>query len=383
MQGHPDRILTTHVGSLPRTVEVLDVMKAKHTGGDYDEADYREKIRKGVAEIVKRQVDLGIDVVADGEMSKPGFFTYLEERIEGFDQRPNEKINMFTAEIAAFPEYYEDYFARMMFGGAVVPMYPAACVGPVGYKGQEPLARDLDNLKAALEGVQCEGAFVPAVAPSGVGYNEFYATEEEYAEAVAEALRIEYLAIVDAGFLLQIDDPFLCDMLVDPALDDAGKDRKSRLYVEALNHAIRGIPADKIRYHTCYGIHEGPRIHEAPMGEVCKYMLDINAGSYSFEAANPRHEHEYHIFEDIKLADGKALIPGVITHASNIVEHPELIAERLVRYAKLVGRENVLAGGDCGFSSQACYHTEVHPTVIWAKFEAMAEGARLATKQLW
>ena len=384
MQGNSDRILTTHVGSLPRTVEVLDAMKAK-IGGDpaHDEPAYREKIRNGVREIVKHQVDTGIDVVADGEMSKPGFFSYIEERIEGFDPRPNEKFNLFAAETAAFPEYYEDYFARMMLGGSVVPMYPAYCVGPVSYKGQDALARDLDNLKAALAGVKCEGAFVPAVAPSGVGYNEFYATEEEYAEAVAEALRVEYLAIVEAGFLLQIDDPFLCDILVDPALDDAGKDRKSRLYVEALNHAIRGIPEDKIRYHTCYGINEGPRIYEAPMADVCKYMLDINAGSYSFEAANPRHEHEYHIFEDIKLADGKALIPGVITHASNIVEHPELIAERLVRYAKLVGRENVLAGGDCGFSSQACYHTEVHPTVIWAKFEAMVEGARLATKQLW
>ena len=171
--------------------------------------------------------------------------------------------------------------------------------------------------------------------------------------------------------------------MVDPALDATGQDRKCRLYVEALNHALRGIEEEKIRYHTCYGINEGPRIYEAPLRQVCKYMLDINAGSYSFEAANAAHEHEYHVFEDIKLADGKALIPGVITHASNIVEHPELIAERLVRYAKLVGRENVLAGGDCGFSSQACYHTEVHPTVIWAKFKSMAKGARLATKQLW
>jgi 5-methyltetrahydropteroyltriglutamate--homocysteine methyltransferase len=383
MQGHPDRILTTHVGSLPRTVAVLDAMKAKRAGEDVDEAAYQEKIRNGVREIVKRQVDLGIDVVADGEMSKLGFFSYIEERMAGFEPRPDEKHNLFAAEIAAFPEYYKDYFARMMLGGAVVPMYPAYCTGKVGYKGQEALARDLDNLKAALETVECEGAFVPAVAPAGVGYNSYYATEEEYAGAVADALREEYLAIVEAGFLLQIDDPFLCDILVDPALDDAAKDRKARLYVEATNHAIRGIPAEKIRYHTCYGINEGPRIHEAPMGQVAGYMLDIDAGSYSFEAANARHEHEYHIWESIKLPDGKALIPGVITHASNIVEHPELIAERLVRYAKLVGRENVLAGGDCGFSSQACYHTEVHPTVIWAKFEAMAEGAKLATKQLW
>ena len=383
MQGHKDRILTTHVGSLPRTTEVLDAMKARHEGGPYDEEDYRRQIHQGVREIVARQVDLGIDVVTDGEMSKTGFFAYVEERIEGFEPRREEKFNLFAAEIAAFPEYYAEYFARVMMGGAIVKMAPMYCVGPVSYKGEAALARDLDNLKAALSGVSCHDAFVPAISPAGVGYNAYYKTEEEYAAAVAEAMRTEYLAIVDAGFLLQIDDPFLCDILVDPALDDAGKDRKSRLYVEALNHALRGIPEERVRYHTCYGINEGPRIHEAPMDEVCKYMLDIDAGSYSFEAANARHEHEYHIWEDVTLADGKALIPGVITHASNIVEHPELIAERLVRYAERVGRENVLAGGDCGFSSQACYHTEVHPTVIWAKFEAMAEGARLATARLW
>ena len=383
MQGHPDRILTTHVGSLPRTVEVLDAMKAKLSGEPYDEDAYQLQIRDGVREIVTKQAEIGIDVVADGEMSKPGFFSYIEERMKGFDPRPNEKYNLFAAEIAAFPEYYEEYFARAMLGGTVVPMYPMYCVGPVGYKGEAALQRDLDNLKAALDGLDCEGAFVPAVSPAGVGYNEYYKTEEEYAFAVADALRTEYMAIVEAGFLLQVDDPFLCDVLVDPALDDAGKDRKASIYVEATNHALKGIPEDKIRYHTCYGINEGPRVHEAPMGDVAKYMLNINAGSYSFEAANARHEHEYHIWEDIKLPEGRALIPGVITHASNIVEHPELIAERLVRYAKLVGRENVLAGGDCGFSSQACYHTEVHPKVIWAKFEAMVEGARIATKQLW
>ncbi len=383
MPGHQDRILTTHVGSLPRTVEVLDAMKARQSGENLDEASYQQNIRDGVREIVQRQVDLGIDVVSDGEMSKVGFFSYIEERMDGFEPRRDEKFNLFAAETAAFPEYYEDYFARLMMGGAVVPMYPACCVGPVRYKGEAALGRDLENLEAALEGLDCAGAFVPAVAPAGVGYNEYYATEEEFAFAVAEAMRTEYLAIVDAGFLLQIDDPFLCDILVDPALDDAGKDRKARTYVEAVNHAIRDIPREKIRFHTCYGINHGPRIHEAPMARVARYMLDINAGAYSFEAANPRHEHEYRIWEDIVLPEGKALIPGVITHASNIVEHPELIAERLVRFARLVGKERVLAGGDCGFSSQACYHTEVHPTVIWAKFEAMAEGARLATKQLW
>jgi 5-methyltetrahydropteroyltriglutamate--homocysteine methyltransferase len=383
MQGHPDRILTTHVGSLPRTVEVLDAMKARLSGDAYSEEAYQADIARGVNEIVKLQADLGIDVVADGEMSKSGFFTYIEERMNGFEARKDEKFKMFETEIDAFPEYYEEYFARAMLGGTVVPMYPMYCVGPVTYRGHDALQRDIDNLRAALKGVDVEGAFIPAVAPAGVGYNEYYNTEEEFAEAVAEALRTEYEAIVDAGFLLQIDDPFLCDILVDPRLDQKAMDRKANTYVEAINHSVRNIPEEKIRFHTCYGINEGPRIHEASGGDVARYMLNIKAGGYSFEAANPRHEHDYHIWEDLKLRDGQALIPGVITHASNIVEHPELIAERLVRYAKLVGREHVLAGGDCGFSSQACYHTEVHPKVIWAKFEAMAEGAEIATGQLW
>ena len=383
MQGHSKRILTTHVGSLPRTVEVLDAMKAKLSGQQYSERSYQEEIRNGVCEVVKLQENLGIDVVADGEMSKSGFFTYIEERIEGFEPRKEEIFRMFEAELDAFPEYYEEYFKRAMLGGTIVKMFPMYCVGHVSYKGSEAVTRDIQNLKIALQDVEVEGAFVPAVAPPGVGYNEHYNTEEEFAEAVAEALRTEYEAIVEAGFLLQIDDPFLCDILVDPKLDEVGKDRKANTYVEAINHSVRNIAREKIRFHTCYGINEGPRIHEAPMKEVAEYMLKIKAGGYSFEAANPRHEHEYHIWENLKLEDGVVLIPGVITHASNIVEHPELIAERLVRFARLVGRENVIAGTDCGFSSQACYRTEVHPKVIWAKFEAMVKGAKIATKILW
>jgi 5-methyltetrahydropteroyltriglutamate--homocysteine methyltransferase len=224
---------------------------------------------------------------------------------------------------------------------------------------------------------------MPAVAPSGVGANEYYKSEEEYFHAVSAALHTEYKAIVDAGFLLQIDDPFLSDVFADRSLDGAGRRARAGLYVEALNAGLAGIPPERVRYHTCYGINHGPRVHEAALADTVGHILRINAGSYSFEAANPRHEHEYHLWEKIKLADGKVLIPGVITHASNIVEHPELIAERIMRYAKLVGRENVIAGADCGFSSQATYSTEVHPRVIWAKFEALRDGARLASKQLW
>ena len=265
----------------------------------------------------------------------------------------------------------------------MAPLVPLTCTGPVSYRGQETLRRDLENLKAALNGVAPEEVFMPAVAPSGVGMNEYYRTEEDYLHAVAEAMRAEYQAIVDAGFLVQIDDPFLTDIYSDSSLNATERQKKAEIYVSALNHGLRGIPAEKVRFHTCYGINEGPRVHDAQLKDVLDAMLKVNAGAYSFEAANARHEHEYHLWESVKLPPGKILIPGVITHASNIVEHPEFIAERIIRYAKLVGRENVIAGADCGFSSQATYHPEVHPTVVWAKFRALAEGARLATKQLW
>jgi 5-methyltetrahydropteroyltriglutamate--homocysteine methyltransferase len=332
---------------------------------------------------VRKQADSGIDILADGELSKPGFFTYVRQRLTGFEARPGTVASLFPAEVAAFPEYYEDYFKRAMGGGGVAPTAPMFCIGPVAYKGEADLAADLAHLKSALKDVSHEGAFVPSVAPSGCGINDYYKTDEEFFAAVGEALRTEYLAIVEAGFLLQIDDPFLSDIYADPDLDQAGRNRKAALYVEAINHSIRGIPAEKIRFHTCYGINEGPRIHEAALSDVVHHMLAVNAGAYSFEAANCRHEHEYHLWENVKLADGKKLLPGVITHASNIVEHPELIAERLVRFAERVGRENVIASADCGFSSQASYKTEVHPTVIWEKFKAMAEGARLASERLW
>jgi len=381
MQRSSERILTTHVGSLPRPKDLLDLMKAKVSGGTYDKAAYDQRVKSAVAECVRKQVQTGIDIVSDGEQGKPGFFSYVRERLEGFEARPHQKRQLFAAEVAAFPEYYEKYFREAMMGGAVAPVVPLVCTGPVKYRGEEALKRDIANLKAAAGGAH--GAFMPAVAPSGVGTNEYYRTEEEFFHAVGAALRIEYKAIVEAGLLLQVDDPFLCDIFADPALDAAQRNKRAEMYVEAINASLSGIPPEKVRFHTCYGINEGPRIHEAALSDVVGYMLKVNAGAYSFEAANPRHEHEYHLWESVRLPEGKVLIPGVITHASNIVEHPVLIAERLARFAKLVGRENVVAGADCGFSSQASYHTEVHPTVVWAKFEAMREGAELATKQLW
>ncbi|MBI3016116.1 MAG: cobalamin-independent methionine synthase II family protein [Candidatus Tectomicrobia bacterium] len=383
MKRSTDRILTTHCGSLPRPKDLLDMMKAKVNGEPYDHDAYTRRVRSAVAEIVRKQVESGMDIVTDGEQGKPGFFTYVSERLSGFEPKPGARLAIFAAEVEAFPEYYQQYFSQAMLGGSIAPVVPLVCTGPVSYRGQEAVRRDIDNLKAALEGVRAEDVFMPAVAPSGVGRNEYYGTEEEYLHALAEAMHTEYQAIVDAGFLVQVDDPFLTDVYSYSRESAAERRKTAEMYAEALNHGLRGIPPEKVRFHTCYGINEGPRVHDAPLRDILDVMLKVNAGAYSFEAANPRHEHEYHVWETVKLPEGKVLIPGVITHASNIVEHPELIAERLTRYAKLVGRDNVIAGSDCGFSSQATYHPEVHPTVVWAKFQAMAEGARLATEQLW
>ncbi len=377
-----NRILTTHVGSLPRPLELLDMMKARLGGAPYDHAAYDVKVRDAVSNIVGKQVDCGIDIVTDGEQSKPGFFTYIQERLKGFEARPGMKVPFYEAEVSAFPEYYKDYFARAMGGGGVAPIHPMVCTGPVSYIGTEALERDVANLKAALRGREVAGVFMPSVAPSGAGLNEYYRSDEEYFHAVGDALREEYKAIVDAGFFLQIDDPFLSDIYSDLRNDSAQREKKANVFVEALNHALRGIPEEKVRFHTCYGINEGPRMFDATLKDVVGHMVKVKARYYSFEAANPRHEHEYHVFESVRLAPGKVLMPGVITHASNIVEHPEWIAERLVRYARLVGGENVIASADCGFSSQACYKTEVHPKVIWEKFKAMSQGARLAGQKL-
>jgi 5-methyltetrahydropteroyltriglutamate--homocysteine methyltransferase len=385
VQQNSDRIQTTHIGSLPRPHRLLDIMKAKYSGQRYDETAFAQALRTAVNETVRKQVDCGLDIITDGELSKPGFFTYVRERLDGFESRPSIKMKLFEQEVAAFPEYYEQYFKQAMMGGAVVPLAPVVCVGPVKYRGEKLVQTDIDNVKAAAAsaGVANEHVFLPATAPSGVGINEFYKSDEDYFHALAAEMSKEYRAIFSAGILVQIDDPFLPDIFYEIGLDDAQKKRRAHIYVEAINSAIKGIPPEWVRFHTCYGINEGPRIYEAALAEIIDYVLAINAGSYSFEAANPRHEHEYHLFERVKVPEGKVLVPGVVTHASNIVEHPELIAERIVRFAKLVGRENVIAGADCGFSSQALYNTEVHPTVIWEKFKAMREGADIATRQLW
>jgi len=386
MKQSTHRILTTHCGSLARPTDLLDVMKAKVNGEPYDADKYATTLRRSVADIVSKQAEYGIDIVSDGEQSKPGFYTYMRERLTGFEKKdaPKAAWTQWSGEVAMFPEYYEQYFSRRMMGGSITARAALVCTGPIAYRGQEAIRKDIENLKAALVGLNVEEAFMPAVAPAGVGRNEYYRSEEEFLSAVGDALREEYRAIVNAGLILQVDDPWLTEVhSQDPTLSPAERRKIGEISVEALNHAIRGISAEKIRFHTCYGINEGPRIHDAPLKEITDLILKVNAGAYAFEAANARHEHEYRIWEDVKLPEEKILIPGVITHCSNIVEHPELIAERIIRFAKLVGRERVIAGSDCGFSSQATYNPEVHPKIVWAKFQAMTEGTKLASQQLW
>jgi 5-methyltetrahydropteroyltriglutamate--homocysteine methyltransferase len=377
-----DRILTTHVGSLPRPKPLLDLMR-NMLDGRGDETEFADALRDAVTDIVRQQVAHGVDVVTDGEQGKSGFSRYIADRLDGFEHRPRLSGAGFGPEVAEFPEYYEQYFRRAMSGGSVAPGVTLECVGPITYKGEAQLQRDIANLHEATRGSEVEEIFMPAVAPSVPGKNGYYDTDEEYFFALADALHSEYQAIVDAGFLLQVDDPFLSELFSYSGLPDDECREQGELYVAALNRGLTGIAPERVRYHTCYGINEGPRVFDAPLSKLIDLILKVNAGAYSFEAANARHEHEYHVWEKVPLPSGKVVIPGVITHGCAIVEHPEVVAERIVRYARVVGRENVLAGADCGFSSQATYNPEIHPKVMWAKFDALAEGARIASETLW
>ncbi|MFQ5850326.1 MAG: methionine synthase [Candidatus Binatia bacterium] len=388
MKRSTDRILTTFAGSLARPPDLLEMMQAKETGQPYDQEAYTGRVRSAVADVVRKQVEAGVDIVCDGEQGKPGFFAYVSERLTGFEPRETTLPAgpwVGSREALAFPEYYQ-WYARQR-GGSVAAPFGMVCTGPITYKGQAALQTDIENLKAALQGLKAEQVFMPAISPTnieGPRRNEYYPTQEAYLYAIADAMREEYHSIVDAGFLLQIDDPRLVSYYGSHPGESLEQCLKwAELRVEVLNHALSDIAPENVRFHTCYGINIGPRVHEVTLKEVVHLLLKINAGAYSFEAANPRHEHEWHVWESVKLPEGKVLIPGVISHTTNLVEHPELVAERIVRYASLVGREHVIAGSDCGFSSQATTEPEVHPTVVWAKFQAMAEGARLATKQLW
>jgi 5-methyltetrahydropteroyltriglutamate--homocysteine methyltransferase len=381
MKRSENRILTTHVGSLVRPKELRDLTPDGQEPKDL--AEYNTVLRQQTLEVVRKQAEVGIDIVSDGEFGKANWANYILQRISGFEIRPDQlrPAVWLGRDRERFAETVFQDFPRVAAGTVT-----EACVGPIRYQDHSAIDRALANFTEALEQVKVEEAFFTAVAPASTAYdgvNEYYPNEHEYVYAIADALREEYRAIHDSGVLLQVDDAVLANMYDHLVQQSPEKYREwANLRVEALNHALEGIAEDRIRYHVCFGSWHVPHVSDAPLGEIVDLILKVRAGAYSIEAANPRHEHEWRIWENNKLPQGKILIPGVITHHTVTVEHPQLVADRIVRYAGLVGRENVIAGSDCGFA-QAAMIQRVHPKVMWAKFESLVEGARLATKQLW
>jgi len=391
MRRSAERILTTHVGSLIRPDPLLPFIRAKQNGQPYDEQAYADCLARSVQEIVRKQAAAGIDVPSDGEFGKSiSWSQYALERLSGFERRPLKDAASVArgADRARFPEFYAELDGTSgPPATALGSVGQAVCVGPVRYTGHAEVQRDIANFKAALAGAGVAEGFLPVAAPASVipdRKNEHYASDEEMLAAIAEAMRDEYRAIVDAGLLLQLDDARAAvtyDRMVPPA---SFADYRLWLerQVEAINRATEGIPAERIRYHVCWGSWPGPHTTDVPLKDIVELVLRVRAGAYLIEAANPRHEHEWRVWEKARLPDGALLAPGVISHATNVVEHPELVAERIVRFARLVGRESVIASTDCGFA-QGPFHRRVHPSIMWAKLEALAEGARLATRELW
>ena len=382
MKRSGERILTTHVGSLPRPPDLLDMVQAKEQRKPVDEKAHAAKLRASVKDVVRKQIELGIDIIDDGEFGKPSFVSYVNERLGGFKldtEVPRQSPWAASREARSFPEFYGD-------GHVAARQNHMVCTAPVTYRGMAQLQVDIANLRAALNGAKPAEVFMPAISPTSAAdwqRNGYYKSEEEYLFAIADALREEYEAIVKAGFLLQVDDPHLVTYWIkEPDLTLEQCRKWAELRVEALNHALRNIAPENIRHHTCYGINMGPRIHDLEFKYIIDIVLKIRAGAYSFEAANPRHEHEWKLWETVKLPAGKSLIPGVISHSTVLVEHPELVAERIGRFAKVVGRENVIAGADCGFATFAG-SKEVHPSIVWEKFRSLVDGARMASKELW
>jgi 5-methyltetrahydropteroyltriglutamate--homocysteine methyltransferase len=376
-----DRIMTTHAGSLPRPPDLRDMVVAKANGAPHDPAALAARLKSAVAEIVRRQVEVGLDSVNDGELSKTNFTDYVRWRIAGYVARPSagpRRLSITARDEAKFPGYFEVNPRARPVGPPTMPV----CVEKLRYVGQADLAADLANFKAALDAVQVAQGFLPANTPGTIEHwmaNEYYKSDEEFVFAIAEVMREEYRAIVDAGFLLQIDDPDLPDgWNCLPEIGVPDYRNYAAMRVEALNHALAGIPKEKVRLHVCWGSHHGPHHDDIPLEHIIDLIFRVNAGSFSIEASNPCHEHEWRVFETVKLPDAATLVPGVVGHCTDFIEHPDLVAERLVRYARLVGRENVLAGTDCGIGTRVG-----HPSICWAKFAALVEGARRATKLLW
>ena len=382
MKRSENRILTTHVGSIVRPQKLRDLGVAVQESAA-NKPRYEECLRESVAEVVKKQADAGIDIVNDGEFGKSSWANYILDRVTGFETRPDQRrqVSWLGRDLQRFPDVMAQEFPFMASG---VPTL--ACVGPIKYRDLSPLKRDIENLKTALRSVSVEEAFLPVVAPASTAYdgiNEYYPTEKEYVYAIADALREEYRAIYEAAVVVQVDDAVLANMYDHYVQQSPEHYRRwAGLRIEALNHALQGIPQDRVRYHVCFGSWHVPHLSDAPLEEILGFILSVRAGAYSIEAANPRHEHEWRVWETRKLPAGKILIPGVVTHHTITVEHPRLVADRIVRFARLVGPENVIAGTDCGFA-QAEFIQRVQPSVMWAKFEALAEGARIASAELW
>jgi 5-methyltetrahydropteroyltriglutamate--homocysteine methyltransferase len=391
MRRSSERVLTTHVGSLIRPEALLPFIRAKQAGQPYDQAAYQKCLSDSVAQVVRRQAAAGIDVPSDGEFGKAiSWSQYALERLSGFERRPITGTTSIAqgADRTRFAEFYAELDAASgPPATALTSVGQAVCVAPIRYTGQAEVQRDITNFKAALERAGVAEGFLPVAAPASVipdRKNEHYASDEKMLDAIADAMRAEYRAIVDAGLLLQLDDARAAvtyDRMVPPG-SFADYRRWLERQVEAINRATEGIPTDRIRYHVCWGSWPGPHTTDVPLKDIVDLVLHVRAGAYLIEAANPRHEHEWRVWEKAKLPEGAVLVPGVISHATNVVEHPELVAERIVRFARLLGRENVIAGTDCGFA-QGPFHRRVHPSIMWAKLEALAEGARLATRELW
>ena len=379
MKRSTDGILTTHTGSLPRPDDLIDLLYAQENQEPFDEAALVNRVRSAVAESVRQQTEAGIDIVNDGEMSKVSYSTYVSGRLTGFDSHVHVPRRP-RPDAAAFPAYAE-WAASQQPAASRVKRY--ACTGPVKYVGQDSLQRDIENLKAALADSPDTEAFMTAASPGVISLfqpNQYYASNAEYLEALAEAMREEYEAIYHAGFILQLDCPDLTGLSAAEIPGKPPTDLGPR--IDAINHAVANIPPDRMRLHLCWGNYEGPHHLDVPLKDLIGEVLKVRPMGLSFEGANPRHEHEWNIFEDVKLPADKVIIPGVLDTTTNYVEHPELVAQRVVRYARVVGRENVIAGADCGFATYAG-SMEIHPTVAWAKLDALVRGARLATERLW
>ena len=389
-----NRILVTHVGSLVRPPKLVEFLHKIENKEPCDEAAYEACLRESIAEVVRRQAEVGVDIVSDGEFSKgKNWAFYVHDRLGGIATRPltMQEAKEPTASVGggqdrvAFPEFYAEYDRVTGLGRRLGNRF--VCNGPIKYTGHVQLNRDIANLKAAAATVNVEGAFLPVVAPASALPNaadEHYGNEQRFLFALAEALREEYKTIVEAGLYVQIDDAFLPYMYekLCPPKTLAEYKRWAQLRIDALNHALEGIPEERTRYHICWGSWNGPHAFDVPLKDIVDLLLQVRVGHYAFEAANPRHEHEWTVWQTVKLPPGKVLIPGVISHATNIVEHPELVAQRLVRLARIVGRENIMGGTDCGFA-QSPFAQRVHPSIMWAKLKSLSDGARLATQELW